>query len=241
MPLTATLLALVQAASPAEPPDCAVYEAWFARQEALHTRFRASPVQSPMGYQSIDSPGFRQNVERILDGSDTFYRSLSVEAALQERAEHDAVLAEEWDRIQREEPELFLNPLWHAPGIDYEAGYYRDRIFYRVETRASARLNRSAPEPVSLPEGIVEAIEGWPEREPLDCSMYSSQARSHENDLNRSRPLAFSPAAFSTNGQFAVIYIEDVCNAVCGWGGFYLLERIDDEWVVIGSAGEWVG
>lgn len=241
MPLTAALLALVQAATPAEPPDCAVYEGWFERQEALHTRFRVSPVQSPMGYQSIDTLGFRQNVEDILDGSDTFYRSLSVEAALQERTERDAVLAEEWDRIRREEPELFSNPLWNAPGVDYEADYYRDRIFYRVASRASARLNRPPPEPVSLPEGIVEAIEGWPEREPLDCSLSSSQERSQDNVLNRSPPLAFSPAAFSTDRQFAVIYIEDVCNALCGWGGFYLLEHVDDEWTVIGSAGEWVG
>ena len=29
MPLTAALLAVVQAATPAEPPDCAVYEGWF--------------------------------------------------------------------------------------------------------------------------------------------------------------------------------------------------------------------
>lgn len=55
------------------------------------------------------------------------------------------------------------------------------------------------------------------------------------------RPIVreFSAVAFSDNNQYAIVYVSNNCGGWCGYGGTYLLEKIDGQWAEIGYAWMW--
>jgi hypothetical protein len=52
--------------------------------------------------------------------------------------------------------------------------------------------------------------------------------------------IAVSPVSISADGNTAILYAEQHCGALCGGGAFYVLERRDATWRVVGDKGLWV-
>ncbi|MCR6643675.1 MAG: hypothetical protein NVV62_03680 [Terricaulis sp.] len=48
-----------------------------------------------------------------------------------------------------------------------------------------------------------------------------------------------SPAGYSADGRFALIYAEYECWDWCGMGAFYLFEQRDGRWEYVGDSGVW--
>lgn len=51
---------------------------------------------------------------------------------------------------------------------------------------------------------------------------------------------AVSPVALSPDGVHALIYADHYCGALCAGGAFYLLQRRNEAWVVVGDRWVWV-
>lgn len=51
---------------------------------------------------------------------------------------------------------------------------------------------------------------------------------------------SISPVGFSADGNYALLFAEHDCGALCGGGAFYLLEKQGTEWSVIGDSWVWV-
>jgi len=49
-----------------------------------------------------------------------------------------------------------------------------------------------------------------------------------------------SPVGFSDDDRSAIMYAENNCGGLCGWGGFVLFKRVDGEWVVAGESWRWI-
>lgn len=227
MPLTAALLALVQAVSPAEPPDCAVYEGWFERQETLQTNLSLSALRDADGILNIRSRGFQQ-----FDFPGGFGSVGTIEEELSRQAEYEALLQEERERLREEQPELFTDSVT-AP----TAG----ELFLLLNERVEARIIPRETEWIEVPDGIHSSIEAWPDEPEFDCEiLFEVAAAGAETNFGQAG-YALSPVAFSSDGRFAVIYTESLGEGLGGWGAFSLLEKVDGDWIVIGSGGEWFG
>ena len=50
----------------------------------------------------------------------------------------------------------------------------------------------------------------------------------------------FSEVIKSDDGNYAIIFTNSYCGGLCAWGGFYLLEKSNENWKVVGSHTEWV-
>lgn len=225
MPLTATLLALVQAATPAEPADCAVYEGWFERQETLQTHLSLSALRDADGILNIRTRDFQQ-----LDLPGEFGSVGTIEEELSRQAEYEALLQDERERLREEQPELFTDSVT-AP----TAG----ELFLLLNERVEGRIIPRETEWIEVPDGIHSSIEAWSDDPVFDCEILSGVAIA-EPDPGQAG-YALSPVAFSSDDRFAVIYTESLSEGIGGWGAFSLLERVDGVWIVIGSGGEWFG
>jgi hypothetical protein len=51
---------------------------------------------------------------------------------------------------------------------------------------------------------------------------------------------SISPVGFSADGMHALLYAEHHCGALCGGGAYYLLEKQEANWRVIGDRWVWV-
>lgn len=227
MPLTAALLAFVQAATPAEPPDCAVYEAWFERQETLQTHLSLSALRDTDGILNIRTRGFQQ-----LDLPGAFGSVGTIEEELSRQAEYEALLQDERERLREEQPELFTDSVTAATAGE---------LFLLLNERVEARIAPRETEWIEVPVGIDTAIEAWLEEPAFDCEILSGASVFGAEPSFGQAGYALSPVAFSSDGHFAVIYTESLREGIGGWGAFSLLERVDGDWIVIGSGGEWFG
>lgn len=51
---------------------------------------------------------------------------------------------------------------------------------------------------------------------------------------------SLSPVGFSDDSQFAIMYFENYCGGLCGWGGFMLMENRNSNWIIAGDKWIWV-
>ncbi|WP_158766787.1 hypothetical protein [Terricaulis silvestris] len=49
-----------------------------------------------------------------------------------------------------------------------------------------------------------------------------------------------SPVAFAPDGQHALLVGAFSCGGLCGGGAYYLFERVNGEWTLLGHQGLWV-
>lgn len=49
-----------------------------------------------------------------------------------------------------------------------------------------------------------------------------------------------TPVGLSPHGQHALLYAENICHGFCGGGFFFLFEKSDHGWTLIGTSVVWV-
>ena len=127
------------------------------------------------------------------------------------------------------------------------------KVSVETPVRSSFEHDTSAYiEPVSIddPRRINACFEGFdkgPKSHAGDFESLLNMAKSNQRSGNGSEEpglwltlLHVSPVGFSDDGEWAAIYTEQHCGGLCGWGGFALFKKVDEEWEFAGDHTIWV-
>ena len=221
MPLTATLLALVQAATPAEPPACAVYEGWFEFARNFRGQTGTLTVMNEVRYP-LYRPMYPISWTNPAAGLEWFERYEPVAIERERNARYAEAFTEELDEI------------CDAPCRDLE-------IRIVAQHRALRRVPFLDRERVDVPEDIFDEIRALNIRAPLSCDWtaigngpveISEPEDSAPGYGSENRSLIFSHAAMNHDHSMALIWVGHHHGR---WGEFVLLEQESGHWRVIGT------
>lgn len=237
MPLTAALLALAQVATPAEPPECAVYQAWFDRRRALD-RFERTYRLHPQAGDEIDD---WYHVEAVAEDSDPYVRVPSIADAVEYQTRYWEIEAEVVTELRRDRPELFEPVCENRDPINSYS--CEEDALNEVLTIVSERVNGTTPPPelefIEVPLSARLAMLEWRDQVPIECNWSAIADGPIEIDRDGDR-WAFSRVAYSDDGNFALVYVQNWWGGWVGTGSFELFERSEGEWAMVGAGREWI-
>ncbi len=71
-------------------------------------------------------------------------------------------------------------------------------------------------------------------------ALYARETTPGRDDQGFVTLWSVSPVGFSDDGRLAIMYAENSCGGLCGWGGFVLFKQVSNKWTVAGDSWRWV-